>query len=180
MVIEGPDPLFEELAALIAEMFGAELAHLEVLMFGEADPTRLWGAHGRPNIERVRGLARAARQDSRTAASDDGKQVCIPIPQGHAYLEREHAFDAAEIERIAHLVGRLERLIARITPPPGAMSLSDQVRRLKQQRVYEALQRHEWSVVRAARELRVARSYVYRVVASVRRQRRRAATLCCA
>jgi hypothetical protein len=178
MIIEEADPLLEGLAALIAEAFAAERVQVEVQILGEVDPTWMGGTYGpRAGDASTRELVREVRQEARCIVGGDWTQVCLPVPHGHVLVEREHAFDTAEVERLARFVGRLAPAFARLTPHPDRMSLSEQVQRLKQQRVYESLRRHDWSVLRVARELDVARSYVYRVIAGVRRQRRRSASL---
>ncbi|MBX3159705.1 MAG: hypothetical protein KF773_27290 [Deltaproteobacteria bacterium] len=161
---------------MISESLEVDFAYVEAFAFEDANPIRLWGAFGRSVQLVSHELVRETRRNRRTLVVDGRRRLCTPIPgrdrQAYLYLERAIAFPSEDIERAERFARQLAIVISRIAPRTEALPLVEQMRLFKQQRVYEALYRNDWRVASAARELRVARSMVYRIVGTVRRRRR--------
>jgi hypothetical protein len=103
--------------------------------------------------------------------------VCAPIEVGELAgavcvqrRARAGGFSGCEV-RVVECFAQSLALVARRLVPPSPVPLRGELRRLQETLVRDALARTKGNVAQAARELRVARSFVYSVVPSARARR---------
>lgn len=187
-----------ELAAairLLAEATQATSAYFEVASLEEPDDrvdgghevgseedggsTICRGAIARSIVERSSIESASARFDPRFSELGSVRRneidalVCVPIEAGGGVgavcvqrCAKPGAFSKAEVQLVELFAQQLAHVADRLT---GPAPLRVQIRRVQETLVRDALSRSKGNVARAARELQVARSFVYSVVTTVER-----------
>ena len=104
--------------------------------------------------------------------------VCAPIEVGDLVgavcvqrRSRPGGFSKCETHVVEYFAQQLALVARRLVPadPPVPVALREEIRRLQESLVRDALARTKGNVAQAARELQVARSFVYSVVPNVER-----------
>jgi len=187
---DNPESLLEDAVRLIVEVTSAKLALVE-LIDAARQPT-FWRGHGHAvDLDVIRGsisrgvvahtldqgrtvVTTSAMGDARFAALDSVKQhatetvLCTPIgahpPIGALYLQgrvQPGPFSPADQEHAEVFAAQLALFAQRLLPP---RRLADETSELHRRRVLETLKKHDGNVSETARELGVARSFIYSVV----------------
>jgi GAF domain-containing protein len=194
-----PDMEIASAVRLLVEVTDATTGHLELVAGDPPVPqfTMGYDATGSDSAETIcRGViaqtiaemtliqSPSARTDARFRDLGSVRRneieaiVCAPIEVGDlagaVCLQRRRRageFSGSEI-RIVEFFAQQLALVARRLVPASAMALRGELRRLQESLVRDALVRTKGNVAQAARELRVARSFVYSVVPNVERPSR--------
>jgi GAF domain-containing protein len=185
-----PDEIAEALRLLVTAM-AATTGYLEIVDGDDPAPCFTTGhdVHGKDPAETIcRGViarsiahntiieSSSARVDARFRELGTVRRgrieaiVCMPIEAGDVAgavciqrNARPGAFSECELRLVDYFVQQLA-VVARRLAPTGPAPMRDEIRRLQKNLVREALARTNGNVAQAARELRVARSFVYSVV----------------
>jgi Nif-specific regulatory protein len=180
--------------ALLAEVTDATAAHFELtshsperhvaVTFPDADTAISRGVIALAHSTGRSLESASARIDARfrdvTSVHRNGIEavICVPIStpeiEGALYLDRAitaGAFTASALEVAQWFAHQFAQVADRLVPPPPR-SLHDETRRFQQRRVRAALERSNWNVASAARELSVTRNFVYSLSPEARRRRR--------
>jgi Nif-specific regulatory protein len=106
--------------------------------------------------------------------------VCAPIDIGDLAgavcvqrRSRTGGFSGSEIRVVEYFAQQLALVARRLVPRTATLAMREEMRRLQETLVREALARTRGNVAQAARELRVARSFVYSVLSTRDRDRSR-------
>jgi DNA-binding NtrC family response regulator len=180
-------------SASINEITRAELAYLELFSDDDHAP-KVWRGHAIPaaTVEQIRSsisrgiLGKAiaegrtietssAVQDARFAdlesvrQRDIGAVLSIPIGTqlavGALYIQSTARLSSIDRQRAELFAQQLAVLTVRLTPRKAErLTLHDEVQRLQERRVREALERYDWNIAEVARVLGVGRAFVYRTV----------------
>ena len=186
-----PDPLSDVRGALklLVRLTGSQLAYME--LFGRAEAPVTWRAHvavGLPD-EAVpalvpRAFVQQAIAERRTIQAapervhrlqsppscNEETVLCVPVgarsPAGVILLRAYGLLSSRDRSRAEALARQLVPLIPTVISADcrERRSLSEQVRELQDTRVVEAMARNNGNIAQAARELRVGRVFVYRVL----------------
>jgi hypothetical protein len=180
--------------ALLAEVADATAAHFELASLSPERRVAVTFPDTETEISRgVIALAHSigrplesasARLDARfrdlTSVRRNGVEavICVPISmpeiEGAVYLDRAVAtggFSASVFEAVQWFANQYAQVADRVVPHP-TRSLHEETRRFQQRRVRDALNRANWNVASAARELSVTRNFVYSLSPDARRRRR--------
>ncbi len=194
-----PDKELSSAVRLLVEVMGATTGHLELVAGDPPVPQFMRGhdATGSDPAETIcRGViahalaekaviqSPSARADARFRDLGSVRRneieaiVCAPIEVGDLVgavcvqrRSRAGGFSECEIHVVEYFAQQLALVARRLVPadPPLPVALREEMRRLQESLVRDALARTKGNVAQAARELQVARSFVYSVVPNVER-----------
>jgi transcriptional regulator with GAF, ATPase, and Fis domain len=195
---EEPDKDLECAVRLLVEVLGATTAYLELVAGDSPAPGFMTGhdAMGRAPAETIsrgviaRAIAEQAVIQSSSARGDPRFRdlgsvrryeieaiVCAPIEiadvVGAVCVQRSGragVFSDCELRVVEYFAQQLALVARRLVPPSPVVPLREEIKRVQANLVREALARSRGNVAQAARELKVARSFVYSVVRPTRRR----------
>jgi len=166
-----PDDLTSVLDVLVS-LTGARFAYVEAgkLSNGSSHSGRDTAALG---AMIPRDLIRRARLGAPTAGSTGAAAdrveavLCIPITPvgGVLCLQGSKPFDATARTHALRVARRIAERVLLGTNEVEPVGLHAAMREFQRRHVLAALERNQWNVADAARELKVARSYMYRLIA---------------
>lgn len=168
------EPTLQAALRILAQVTGADLAYLEVSDLGQY----LQVGYAAHTHELAPLLAQPHQLLLDAAYIEDGAALVVRAPQqplaatawlrlapitGIVYLRRPAPFSASDLEAL-ELFAR--RVAAELVQHHGAtgFALQTATQRFKRHQVLAALERTHWNISRAARELAVARSYLYKLI----------------
>lgn len=187
---------------LLVEVLGATTGYLEIVAGDPPTPQFMHGhdVTGSDSAEMIcRGvIAQAIAENAliqSPSARTDGRFcdlgsvrrnsieaiVCAPINIGDLTgavcvqrRSRTGGFSGSEIRVVEYFAQQLALVARRLVPPSATpVAMREEMRRLQETLVRDALARTRGNVAQAARELRVARSFVYSVLSTRDRDRSR-------
>jgi hypothetical protein len=189
-----PDVELSDAVRLLAEVLGATTAYLELVAGDAPAPCFTTGhdVSGGAAAEIIcRGVVARAIADNTVTGSPSARAdprfrdlgsvrrneieaiVCVPVEAGDVSGavcvqrgRRPGGFTDGELHLVEYFAQQLVLIAPRLAPSPPAATvpLRDEIRQLQRRLVHAALARTNGNVAQAARELRVARSFVYSVV----------------
>ena len=147
-----------------------------------AESTISRGVIARAIADRTSIVSASAREDKRFRELGSVRRyeieaiACVPIEVGDLVgaiciqrCQQPGAFSEANVHLIEFFAQQLSLVAGRLIPdrPAAPVPLREHLRRVQETLVRDALSRNQGNVARAARELQVARSFVYSVVPNV-------------
>lgn len=188
---------------LLARLTGAELAYLEILDLG--DELRLGCSAAGPAVAVDEVRARIAPEIARcvagriepivTASAIDDERLrelesvrwgriravlCVPLEPiaGALYLQGPAPFSPVELEHATLCARQIGEQLLRRHDLGDRLSLRRAMHLYQRRHVLAALERTGWNIAAASRELAVARSHLYKLMASLELRRAAAGHQC--
>jgi GAF domain-containing protein len=184
-------PLLDDALRLIVAVTGARIAYLEI--HADTGDAVYWRGHGcmAETIDAIRariskGIIAFALAEGRTvnvaSAINDarfsdlgsvrqneiGSVLCAPIDiHGALYLQDRQVpgeFPTIDQQRVEIFARQVALVAGKLLYQTETTPLAEELKQLQARRVREAMERHDGNVSGAARELGVARSFVYSVL----------------
>lgn len=195
--LSGPEaiaPVLRSILELLARLTGAELAYLEAegpearIELGHAATPRAREDSGAQIASEILRRAVARREviatgcachDARFRDHESVKRhrvravLCVPLESipGALYLQGFERF-SPDARQHAELCARhVGEQLARRAPDADRLTLHRATRLFQRRHLLAALERTSWNIAETARELEVARSYLYRLLAALELKR---------
>jgi Bacterial regulatory protein, Fis family len=195
--LSGPEAIehvLQGVVGMLTRLTGADLAYLEVtgrgqgFQIGDVTGTRdIEAIHARISREILRLVMARLEPISTASALDDERfrelegvrrnqiraVLCVPLEPiaGALYLQGPEGFSSIDLERVALCSRQISEQLLRWPLGADRLAFHRATQLFQRHHVRSALERTNWNIAEAARELEVARSYLYKLISTLKLRR---------